>query len=103
MGTTSLQCRASNFHVSWRTGQGGGAQSYITDEFFERMFEGQSCLCNKQPSTVCFLFARKVAAPSALEPLLDLPTKVLGLLKQTWPVQMHVCIHFTVISTIPQL
>lgn len=73
----------ANRSVTWTDWSRGGAHpatfgnSDITDEFFKRMFEGQSCLYNNQPDNVCVLFARKFA-PSALEPLLDLSPKVLG-------------------------
>ena len=73
----------ANRSVTWTDWSRGGAHpatfgnSDITDEFFKRMFEGQSCLYNNQPDNVCFLFARKFS-PSALEPLLDLSPKVLG-------------------------
>ncbi|GAV80279.1 Branch domain-containing protein [Cephalotus follicularis] len=49
----------------------------ITQELFKKIFEREICLYNKQPSTVCFLFARKFA-PSSLDPLLELSSKVLG-------------------------
>lgn len=72
-----------NRSVTWTDWSRGGAHpatfgnSDITDEFFKRMFEGQSCLYNNQPNNLCVLFARKFA-PSALEPLLELSPKVLG-------------------------
>ncbi|KAF5936457.1 hypothetical protein HYC85_027586 [Camellia sinensis] len=49
----------------------------ITEEFLKKVLEDQSCLYNNQPSSVCFLFARKFA-PSALEPLLLLAPKYFG-------------------------
>ncbi|GAV80277.1 Branch domain-containing protein [Cephalotus follicularis] len=50
-------------------------RSDITEEFFKKIFESETCLYNNQPSTVCFLFARKFA-PSSLDPLLELSSKV---------------------------
>ncbi|GAV75237.1 Branch domain-containing protein [Cephalotus follicularis] len=52
-------------------------KSDITEEFFKKIFERETCLYNNQPSTICFLFARKFA-PSALDPLSELSSKVLG-------------------------
>ncbi|KAL2236029.1 uncharacterized protein LOC105175076 isoform X1 [Sesamum indicum] len=53
----------------------GGAD--ITEEFMERVYGGHSCLYNDQPSSICYLFARKFS-PSALEALLLLAPKFLG-------------------------
>lgn len=49
----------------------------ITEEFFKKNFESKTCLYNDQPSSLCFLFARKFA-PSALDPLLEVAQKVMG-------------------------
>ncbi|EEF46314.1 glycosyltransferase BC10 [Ricinus communis] len=73
----------ANRTLTWTDWSRGGAhpatfgKADITEEFFKRMFEGQSCTYNNQPTTVCYLFARKFA-PSALEPLLGLSSKVFG-------------------------
>ncbi|CAI0462214.1 unnamed protein product [Linum tenue] len=75
----------ANRTVTWTDWSRGGphpatfGKSDITEEFFRKRFEGQQqpCLYNTQPTTLCFLFARKFA-PSALEPLLNLPSKVFG-------------------------
>ncbi|XP_068652932.1 glycosyltransferase BC10-like [Aristolochia californica] len=49
----------------------------ITEEFLKKVIGDRSCIYNNQPSSVCFLFARKFA-PSALEPLLNLAPSYLG-------------------------
>lgn len=49
----------------------------ITEEFFKKLFESKRCLYNDQPSSLCFLFARKFA-PSALDRLLEVAQKVMG-------------------------
>ncbi|GMI86077.1 hypothetical protein like AT5G11730 [Hibiscus trionum] len=73
----------ANRTLTWTDWSRGGAhpatfgKDDMTEAFFQRIFEGQECLYNDQPSTVCFLFARKFA-PSALEPLLGLASKVFG-------------------------
>lgn len=73
----------ANRTLTWTDWSRGGAhpatfgKGDITQGFFSRMFEGQECLYNHQPSTVCFLFARKFA-PSALDPLLESSPKVFG-------------------------
>ncbi|XVE70960.1 hypothetical protein DITRI_Ditri10aG0111700 [Diplodiscus trichospermus] len=84
---TMLTIQASNLlanrSITWVDWSRGGAhpatfgRADITEEFFKRIFEGQQCRYNDQPSSVCFLFARKFA-PSALEPLLQIAPKVLG-------------------------
>ncbi|KAL9230367.1 hypothetical protein vseg_005729 [Gypsophila vaccaria] len=49
----------------------------ITEDFFKRILEKQSCKYNGNNSNICFLFARKFA-PSSLQPLLQLSPAVLG-------------------------
>lgn len=49
----------------------------ITEEFFKKLFESKKCLYNDQPSSLCFLFARKFA-PSALDRLLEVAQKVMA-------------------------
>jgi hypothetical protein len=46
----------------------------INKDLFKRIAESKTCIYNKQPSTLCFLFARKFA-PSALAPLLGNSSK----------------------------
>ncbi|XP_065866997.1 glycosyltransferase BC10 [Euphorbia lathyris] len=71
----------ANRTLTWTDWSRGGAhpatfgKADITEAFFKKMFEGQPCDYNNQPTTVCFLFARKFA-PSALDPLLQLSSKV---------------------------
>ncbi|GAV80276.1 Branch domain-containing protein [Cephalotus follicularis] len=73
----------ANRTLTWTDWSRGGAhpatfgKSDITEEFFKKIFERETCLYNNQPSTVCSLFARKFA-PSALDPLLELSSKVFG-------------------------
>ncbi|XVF86755.1 hypothetical protein PTKIN_Ptkin18bG0068100 [Pterospermum kingtungense] len=73
----------ANRTLTWTDWSRGGAhpgtfgKADMTEGFFKKIFDGQSCLYNDQPSTLCYLFARKFA-PSALEPLLGLSSKVLG-------------------------
>ncbi|KAF7139034.1 hypothetical protein RHSIM_Rhsim07G0143900 [Rhododendron simsii] len=73
----------ANRSITWVDWSRGGAhpatfgRADITEEFLKRVLEGQSCFYNNQPSSVCFLFARKFA-PSALDPLLLVAPKYLG-------------------------
>ncbi|KAF5745457.1 hypothetical protein HS088_TW07G01041 [Tripterygium wilfordii] len=75
--------RLANRTLTWTDWSRGGAhpatfgKADIREGLFKKIFEGQTCLYNNQPSTVCFLFARKFA-PSALDPLLGLASKVFG-------------------------
>ncbi|KAK8494391.1 hypothetical protein V6N12_037551 [Hibiscus sabdariffa] len=71
----------ANRTLTWTDWSRGGAhpatfgKDDMTEAFFQRILEGHECLYNDEPSTVCFLFARKFA-PSALDPLLGLASKV---------------------------
>ncbi|KAK8675847.1 hypothetical protein V6N13_033910 [Hibiscus sabdariffa] len=71
----------ANRTLTWTDWSRGGAhpatfgKDDMTEAFFQRILEGHECLYNDEPSTVCFLFARKFA-PSALDPLLGLVSKV---------------------------
>ncbi|XP_043722487.1 glycosyltransferase BC10-like [Telopea speciosissima] len=73
----------ANRSLTWVDWSRGGAhpatfgKADITEDFLKRILEGQNCLYNDQPSSVCFLFARKFA-PSALEPLLQQAPKFFG-------------------------
>ncbi|KAJ4951582.1 hypothetical protein NE237_028414 [Protea cynaroides] len=73
----------ANRSLTWLDWSRGGAhpatfgKADIKEDFLKRILEGHHCLYNNQPSTVCFLFARKFA-PSALEPLLQLAPKFFG-------------------------
>lgn len=73
----------ANRSLTWVDWSRGGphpatfGKADITEEFIKRIRSGQKCVYNNQPSTVCFLFARKFA-PSALEPLLQLVPKFLS-------------------------
>ncbi|XVE97640.1 hypothetical protein REPUB_Repub03eG0036200 [Reevesia pubescens] len=84
---TMLTIQASNLvanrSITWVDWSRGGAHpatfgiADITENFFKRIFEGHQCRYNDQPSSICYLFARKFA-PSAVEPLLRIAPKVLG-------------------------
>ncbi|XP_068648125.1 glycosyltransferase BC10-like [Aristolochia californica] len=84
---TMLSIRApqllANRSTTWVDWSRGGphpatfGSADITKEFLQKVLQDRSCLYNNQPSSVCFLFARKFA-PSALEPLLNLAPSYLG-------------------------
>ncbi|TXG68686.1 hypothetical protein EZV62_003621 [Acer yangbiense] len=73
----------ANRTLTWTDWSRGGAhpatfgKSDISEKFFKKLFDGERCLYNNQETTECFIFARKFA-PSALDPLLELSSKVLG-------------------------
>ncbi|KAI4316556.1 hypothetical protein L6164_024529 [Bauhinia variegata] len=73
----------ANRSITWVDWSRGGAhpatfgRTDITEEFFQRARGGHQCLYNNRNTSVCFLFARKIA-PSAMEPLLRIAPKVLG-------------------------
>ncbi|XVF25082.1 hypothetical protein REPUB_Repub13aG0183200 [Reevesia pubescens] len=81
--TLSQWRKGSQWTLTWTDRSRGGAhpatfgKADITEGFFKKIFEGQVCLYNSQRSTVCYLFARKFA-PSALDPSLELASKVFG-------------------------
>ncbi|XP_050214625.1 glycosyltransferase BC10 [Mercurialis annua] len=84
---TMLTIQAShllaNRSITWVDWSRGGAhpatfgRADITEDFFRRLYAGQNCSFSNQPTSTCFLFARKFA-PSALEPLLHVSSNVLG-------------------------
>lgn len=84
---TMLTIRApsllANRSITWVDWSRGGAhpatfgRADITEAFMKKIHEGHECVYNDQPSTVCFLFARKFAS-STLEPLFLLAPKFLG-------------------------
>lgn len=84
---TMLTIRAPNLianrSITWVDWSRGGphpatfGRADITEELMKKVYEGGSCVYNDQPSSVCFLFARKFA-PSTLEPLFLLAPKFLG-------------------------
>ncbi|KAK9066104.1 hypothetical protein SSX86_015506 [Deinandra increscens subsp. villosa] len=68
----NLLANRSLTYVDWSRGGAHPAtfgKNDISKNFFKKLREDQTCIYNNQPTTVCFLFARKFA-PSALEPLL---------------------------------
>ncbi|CAA0824252.1 Core-2/I-branching beta-1-6-N-acetylglucosaminyltransferase family protein [Striga hermonthica] len=84
---TMLTIRAggslANRSLTWADWSRGGAHPAtfggpdITEELFERVFEGHKCSYNSATTSVCFLFARKFS-PSALEALFLVAPKYLG-------------------------
>ncbi|OWM86583.1 glycosyltransferase BC10 [Punica granatum] len=84
---TMLTIRAgsqlANRSLTWVDWSRGGAhpatfgRADVTEDFLRRIVEGRNCSYNRQPTSTCFLFARKFA-PSTLEPLLALAREVLG-------------------------
>uniref|UniRef100_A0A2N9GWN1 Uncharacterized protein n=1 Tax=Fagus sylvatica TaxID=28930 RepID=A0A2N9GWN1_FAGSY len=75
-----LMSNRSLTYVDWSRGGAHPAtfgKADIKEEFFKKIFESKICLYNNQPSSLCFLFARKFA-PSSLDPLLELSSTVLG-------------------------
>lgn len=78
--TPHLLANRSLTYVDWSRGGAHPAtfgKADMKEDFFKKIFESKTCLYNNQPSLLCFLFARKLA-PSALDPLLELSSKVLG-------------------------
>lgn len=78
--TPHLLANRTLTYVDWSRGGAHPAtfgKDDITEEFFKKITTTQTCLYNNQPTSLCFLFARKFA-PSALEPLLELASKVFG-------------------------
>ena len=74
-----LLANRSLTYVDWSRGGAHPAtfgKDDIKEEFFKKILEEQTCLYNNQPSSLCFLFARKFA-PNALNPLLSIASKVL--------------------------
>lgn len=74
----NLLANRSLTYVDWSRGGAHPAtfgKNDINENFFKMILEGQDCLYNDQPTSTCFLFARKFA-PSALEPLLEISPKV---------------------------
>lgn len=79
--TPHLLANRSLTYVDWSRGGAHPAtfgQADISEAFFKKITEGKTCLYNNQPTTVCFLFARKLA-PSALNPLLEIASKALSI------------------------
>ncbi|CAN4086900.1 unnamed protein product [Withania somnifera] len=72
----------ANRTLTWVDWSRGGAhpatfgKADINDQFFKRISESH-CIYNNQPTSLCYLFARKFA-PSALGPLLEHSTKFLS-------------------------
>ncbi|MCL7024028.1 hypothetical protein MKW94_019342 [Papaver nudicaule] len=74
----------ANRTITWVDWSRGGphpatfGKADITEEFLTRIRQGHNCEYNNQPSSVCFLFARKFA-PNTLDPLLKFAPKILEL------------------------
>ncbi|CAL9087509.1 unnamed protein product [Musa textilis] len=72
----------ANRTLTWAYWTGGAhpvtfGKDDVSDGFLRKINQEKNCSYNDQPSTVCYLFARKFA-PSALEPLLKLAPTSLG-------------------------
>uniref|UniRef100_A0A0D6QY64 Uncharacterized protein n=1 Tax=Araucaria cunninghamii TaxID=56994 RepID=A0A0D6QY64_ARACU len=73
----------ANRSITWVDWSRGGphpatfSNTDITEEFLGKIRFGNLCTYNNQTTSLCFLFARKFA-PSALDPLLRLSSKVMG-------------------------
>ncbi|KAJ4895560.1 hypothetical protein Rs2_22354 [Raphanus sativus] len=74
----------ANRSVTWVDWSVGGlhpatyAADIITDGFLESIGKNETdCLYNEEPTSLCFLFARKFA-PSALAPLMNVSSTVMG-------------------------
>ncbi|PIN26959.1 hypothetical protein CDL12_00281 [Handroanthus impetiginosus] len=73
----------ANRSLTWADWSRGGAhpatfgKADIKDNLFQKIFDGELCLYNNQPTKLCFLFARKFA-PSALDHLLEHSSKFFG-------------------------
>ena len=84
INTPHLLANRSLTYVDWSRG-GAHPTTFgkddIKEEFFKKILQDQTCLYNNQPSSLCFLFARKFA-PNALGPLLDIAPKALGIGKR---------------------
>ncbi|KAI4355549.1 hypothetical protein L6164_004310 [Bauhinia variegata] len=79
--TPHLLANRSLTYVDWSRGGAHPAtfgKEDINEEFFKKILGEQSCPYNNQPSSLCFLFARKFA-PNALDALLDIAPTVLGI------------------------
>lgn len=77
----SLNANRSVTWVDWSRGGSHPARygaANITVEFIQSIRNnGTSCMYNSMSTSVCFLFARKFA-PSALDPLLNISSTVMG-------------------------
>ncbi|XP_008812112.2 glycosyltransferase BC10-like [Phoenix dactylifera] len=73
----------ANRTVTWVDWSRGGAhpatfgRADVTEAFLKKILKRKSCFYNDQPSSVCFLFARKFS-PNTLEPLLQFAPSLLG-------------------------
>lgn len=73
----------ANRSLTWVDWSRGGPHpatfgaSDITEAFMKKLHEGRECLYNDEPSSVCYLFARKFA-PSTLQRLLVFGQEFLG-------------------------
>nr|XP_043636599.1 glycosyltransferase BC10-like [Erigeron canadensis] len=75
-----LLANRSLTYVDWSRGGAHPAtfgKNDITRNFFKKILEDQTCIYNNQPTSVCFLFARKFA-PSALDALLQHSSEFFG-------------------------
>ncbi|XP_054780506.1 glycosyltransferase BC10-like [Prosopis cineraria] len=81
INTPHLLANRSLTYVDWSR---GGAHPVtfvkqdIEEEFFRKILQQHTCSYNGQPSSLCFLFARKFA-PDAINAILDIASKALGI------------------------
>nr|XP_043613603.1 glycosyltransferase BC10-like [Erigeron canadensis] len=78
--TPDLIANRSLTWVDWSRGGPHPAtfgKSDITEEFMKKLHENHDCMYNGEPSSVCYLFARKFS-PGSLEPLFLLAPKFFG-------------------------
>ncbi|KAL7100053.1 hypothetical protein ACP275_09G124500 [Erythranthe tilingii] len=73
----------ANRTLTWVDWSRGGAhpatfgKGDINEEFFKRIFNSGECFYNNQPTSLCYMFARKFA-PNALDHLLEYSSKFFG-------------------------
>lgn len=83
MLTIQAPNQLANRSITWVDWSRGGAHpatfgsADITELFIRGILENHTCPYNDQPTSICFLFARKFA-PSALQPLFFLAPKYFG-------------------------
>lgn len=81
INTPHLLANRSLHYVDWSRGGAHPAmfvKEEINEEFFRRILHDHTCSYNDQPSSLCFLFARKFS-PDAIGTILDIASRVLGI------------------------
>lgn len=73
----------ANRSLTWVDWSRGGphpatfGKADVTQEFFKKISEGETCIYNDQPSSLCYVFARKFS-PNALDVLLEQSSNLFG-------------------------